>query len=308
MSHKNNSAKFAFFYVLSLVALGFMAISVGMIIFQIINKELADIINEYRTRFDDEQLKFAISSLIITTPIYYLISKQIHKSLYKGDLDENSGIRKWLTYLILLVAAIVMIVNVINTLNGFLGGELTLNSILKTVTVLGISGIIFAFYFYDIKRDNLEGRKDKKINIFSYASLAVVLLVFISAWFFVESPSYARDKKIDSEIIGDINNLRNTVDAYYAEHQRLPEDLNFSERIWKDPRTNQEYEYEVISENEYKICADFATSNLEKEAYQEWRDPVGIDFHDKGYKCFNRKVTNKEPRPWDVNSREVIIK
>ena len=104
-NQKNNAAKFAFFYMLSLVALLFMALSVGMIIFQIINKNIIDIINEYRGRFSPGQLKFAISALIISTPIYYFITRQIQKNLFAGSLDKDSQIRKWLTYFILLVTS-----------------------------------------------------------------------------------------------------------------------------------------------------------------------------------------------------------
>ena len=71
MNSNNNGAKFAFFYLLSLVALIFMALSTGMIVFQIINKNLVDIINQYQGRFSDDALKFAISALIIPLPVIF---------------------------------------------------------------------------------------------------------------------------------------------------------------------------------------------------------------------------------------------
>jgi hypothetical protein len=102
MEPKSNAAKFAFFYMLSLVALIFMALSTGMIIFQIINKNIPDILNIYQGTFSSETLKFAISALIISAPIFYVCMRQIFANLKSGDLEKDSGIRKWLTYFILL--------------------------------------------------------------------------------------------------------------------------------------------------------------------------------------------------------------
>ena len=42
--NKNNSAKFAFLYLLSLVALGFVAINTGQVVFMYINKYIFDAI------------------------------------------------------------------------------------------------------------------------------------------------------------------------------------------------------------------------------------------------------------------------
>ena len=83
---RNDAAKYAFFYVLSLVALVFMSVSVGIIFFQIINKEIVDLINEYSGNYSDGAMKFAISAIIISAPIYYFTSKQIYKNLRQGKL------------------------------------------------------------------------------------------------------------------------------------------------------------------------------------------------------------------------------
>ena len=157
MGADKNNAKFAFFYMLSLVALVFVAISVGMIIFQIINKEIVDIINQYSGRYSDSQMKFAISALVVAAPIFYIASRQIFKSLFSGALDEEAGVRRWLTYLILLVAIIVMIGWLIAILNGFLDGELTTKFFFKAIAALLIAGSVFSFYLYDVKRENIKG-------------------------------------------------------------------------------------------------------------------------------------------------------
>ena len=80
-----NSAKFAFFYMLSLVALIFTAWGGGMVIFQIINKHVVDVIEQFRGRYISDALRLGISSLIISAPIFYYTTKRIHKFLFSGE-------------------------------------------------------------------------------------------------------------------------------------------------------------------------------------------------------------------------------
>ena len=68
---EQQNAKFAFYYLLSLVALIFMALSTGMIIFQIINKCIVDVLEINPGMYDSGILKFAISAIIIAAPIFF---------------------------------------------------------------------------------------------------------------------------------------------------------------------------------------------------------------------------------------------
>lgn len=225
MIQQNNAAKYAFFYMLSLVALVFMSLSTGMIVFQIINKYIVDIINQSRGRFSPDQLKFAISALIISAPIFYFTTRQIFKNLFSGALDKDSQIRKWLTYFILLVSSVVMIGWFIAVVNSFLDGELTLKFILKALTAVGIAAIIFSFYLYDIKRENVMGAKDNVLKIYFYGSLMLVIAVFAGALFIIESPTETRDRKMDDEVLRKLNRLDSSVRSYYVENERLPVDF-----------------------------------------------------------------------------------
>jgi len=272
-NQKNNAAKFAFFYMLSLVALIFMALSVGMIIFQIINKSIVDIINQYQGSFSPDQLKFAISALIISTPIYYFTSAQIHKNLFIGALGKDSGIRKWLTYFILFVASVVMIGWLIGLINTFLDGDLTVKFILKALTAIGISGAVFGFYFYDIKREEIEGKKNKVIQIYFYASLVVVIAAFTASLFFVESPSQTRNRKIDDMILNNFSMIDNAVSLYFHDFGQLPADLDIlqkeseflGEKDLQDPQIKGRFDYKTLDNNKYELCANFRTSNQDDD-------------------------------------------
>lgn len=296
MEQKNN-AKFAFFYMLSLVGLIFTAISVGIIIFQLINKFIPDLLNDYSGGFSSSSLKFAISALIIAAPIYYFITYLIMKNLYKGNLDKESPIRKWLTYLVLFITSVIMIGWMIGVINNFLDGELTVKFILKALTAIGIAAAIFSFYLYDIRRAEVLGKQDNIIKCFFYGGLAAVLVVFVSAFFIVESPFESRNRKIDQSIINDFSRIDSAIYSYYAENEKLPENLeavlgeiNFiREEYLINPVSKKKYEYNYLGGKKYELCTDFQTSNQDfNNGYDYYRDEKWL--HDVGYQCIEQKV------------------
>jgi len=296
MFTKNNSAKFAFFYLLSLVSLGFLAVSVGIVIFQIINKNIIDVVEEWRMRYDLGALRFAMSAIIVAAPVYYFSAWQINKNLFTGHLDKEAGVRRWLTYFILFAASVVVIGYLIALINIFLNGELTLKFSLKTLTVLVISGIVFSYYLYDIKRDKAEGAKNKVIAAYFYATLAIVLAVFVASFFFVESPAQARKLRQDSEVLNRLMSLAGGVDAYYRDKKALPRDLSILlqdnlyviERNTVNPLTKKQFEYKIVDAKKYQLCADFQTSNKKTDAeqYDYYLDPQWQ--HDAGYQCITK--------------------
>jgi hypothetical protein len=293
----NNSAKFAFFYLLSLVSLIFTALGAGMIVFQIINKYVIDVIEQYPGILSQGTLKFAISSLVIAAPIYFVSVWQIQKNLRTGALDKDSGVRRWLTYFILLVSSVVMIGWLIATLNSFLDGELTTKFILKSLTAILISAIIFSFYLYEIKRESVVGQKSKIIRIYFVSSLVLIMAVFISALLIVESPTQARNRKIDNNILSELSQINSEINNYFQVNKKLPQDFSeikaqsayLSDDLFQDNLTKNNYEYKVIGDRTYELCAEFLISNkMDKNDLSyywgdEWR-------HDAGRQCFKKDV------------------
>ena len=299
---KNNAAKFVFFYLLELVSLGFMTVSFGIVLFQMINKNIADVVTGYSGSFDQGALKFAISALLVSTPIFYVIGMFIQKSLFKGELKKDSGIRRWLTYLILFVSFLIFVGWLIAFINNFLNGEVTLKFILKTISVLAIAGAVFGFYLYDIRREAVENIKDKILKIFFIASLSAVVIVFVASFFVVESPAIARDRKLDDQVINSFGTIYQCVDQYYREKNNLPADFSaiqgdcsyLAADNLKDAQTGQAFVYSVIGTTTYQICANFRTSNLGKANNPLGAVPVTVgansSAHDKGHQCLKRQV------------------
>ena len=297
---QNNSAKFTFLYLLSLVALGFFAIAGGMALFQVINKNIADIVENYGMRYDISALRFALSAMLVAAPIYLISVWQINKNLLSGKLQADSGIRKWLTYFILLVVSFVMLGWAIAVINNFFNGELTLKFILKALTVLAISGAIFSYYLIDIRREQVSGTKNVFAGSYLYGTIIVALAIFIAGIFFVESPAQARQLRIDQETINRLNTTENAIQSYFAQSGILPENLDvLSQEVGfttkldaQNPSTKQNFDYKILEKKKYQLCTDFLRASLSEAegGYPSYTYPYGNYEHEAGRQCFERTV------------------
>jgi len=310
-TNMNNNAKYAFYYLLSLVALIFTAVSVGMISFGIINDTVADALT-MRNGVSDS-LKFAISALIIATPIFFLMQSLINKGLRKGELDKESGVRRWLTYFILLVSSVTILGVFIGVLNNFLAGEFTISFILKSVSMLVISAAVFSFYFYDIKRTNVTD-KNLVMRIFFFASLGIIIISFVASWFFIESPVLTRAKRLDQNLVNNITSLENAVNSYNDKYKKLPDsldqvkndrDIYLDIRSLVDPETNVPIVYNKVSDKTFQFCATFRTDNknINPQTDTSYSDPTKL--HLAGYQCISSNTWSADPQK--VPASPVIV-
>lgn len=297
MTNKQN-AKYAFYYLLSLVSLIFMTISVGMIVYSIIDKTVPDALNTYVGNYDG-QLKFAISALIISTPIFYLLSSLIFRGLRKNELEKDSGVRRWLTYFIILVSSLIILGVFIATINNFLLGELTSRFIFKALTILLIAASVFTFYFYDIKREDLV-KKDLLVRLFAFISLALVIIAFVAAFFYVESPKTARARRLDQIVVNNISNLESAVNSYYDRYKKLPDsleavraekDIYIDPISLTDPETKEAIIYQKLNDKDFQFCAIFRTdstkdNNGRSSVVMTYPTYPGDKNHAAGYQCF----------------------
>ncbi len=151
------SAREAFMYLVLFLGLYISAFSLGTLLFQFTNLAFPDAIDiVYSSEGPIQAIRNATASLIITFPVFLLMSWLLSRSQATHAEKRGSKIRKWLTYITLFVAAAIVITDLIVLLQGVLAGELTLRFILKVLTVLVISGTIFGYYLWDLRRDEQE--------------------------------------------------------------------------------------------------------------------------------------------------------
>ncbi|MDX9893154.1 MAG: DUF5671 domain-containing protein [Patescibacteria group bacterium] len=287
---KGKGALDAFFNLFSLITLSWTSIAVGIILFQLIDKFLSPGTVSGLSRFSQSGLKFGVASALIVTPIFLLIINLLHKNYRQGNLNPQSGVYRWLTYLILLVAALNIIGRLIQLVFQLLNGDYTMSSILKIVVVLLIAGAIFGYYLYDLRRKDYSKRSNVSLAFF-VLTIVVALASIIGSFFIIDTPYQARLKNFDRQRADDLSNLNSNIRSYFYEKQVLPSDLNSGQfAVFKDPATLQSYEYNILSEDEYELCATFSLKITTEDddyryyAAEEWH------FHDAGYQCFKQLI------------------
>lgn len=296
---KNNNAKFTFFYLLSLVALLFMSLATGQVFFQAFNKYILDFTTPYSNSFNSDLLKVAISALFIAIPLYYLTMCYLERSLVKGHLEKESAIRRWLIYFILFVSSVVAIIWLIATISSFLNGELTSKFILKAIVAVVISAIIFSYYLYDIKRENIK-KNDKVILIYLIGTLIIVIGGLVFSFFFVESPKEARARRHDSVVLDHFTQIDSALNAYFTKTDVLPDKLDkvleqtpyLNLSLLKDPISGKAYDYKKTAKDAYELCATFQTDNRDPNSPSA--DTTYIDRwpHNLGYQCLKQNAVN----------------
>ena len=144
-------AREAFLYLVSFITLYIVALSFGALIFFFIDIWFPDPL-----RFGGGVPRTAIASLIVAFPIFLVITRALHKGADKDPERKESRIKKWLTYLTLVIAAGVLIGDLITVLSSLLGGELSMRFFLKASTVFLVAGSIFGYYLSDLQKEEKE--------------------------------------------------------------------------------------------------------------------------------------------------------
>ncbi|MGB3296225.1 MAG: DUF5671 domain-containing protein [Phormidesmis sp.] len=148
-------AKDAFAYLLAFAMLGLWSQALGQIAFVVINQAFPDATQtSYGAYYD---LAFSLARLIVAYPVYLWVMRLLNRELARHREKHFSGVRKWLTYLTLLIVALIGIGTLIAFLTSFLRGELTTRFVLKVLTVLVIDGGIFLYYLNWLQRSPLTG-------------------------------------------------------------------------------------------------------------------------------------------------------
>ena len=148
---QGESAKDAFVYLLSFVTLRMWTQALGEIGFILVDHLIPDTLS--RSSGDSSfQIAFCLARLLVAYPVYLLLMGIILRELSAYREKTYSGVRKWLTYIALLVVALVGIGTLMAFLTSFLRGELTPRFLLKVLIILLIDGGVLTYYYQWIQR------------------------------------------------------------------------------------------------------------------------------------------------------------
>lgn len=150
---RSGSAKDAFLYLLAFSTLATWTIGLGSAVFTLIERWFTDpLAQRYYYASSYYEMAAALASVIIAFPVYLWVTRYIIRELETHPEKLESAVRKWLTYIALLIAAGVVVGDLITFLTYFLRGELTARFVAKVFTVLVIAGGVFWYYFGSLRK------------------------------------------------------------------------------------------------------------------------------------------------------------
>lgn len=140
------SARDAFYYLLNFITLGFWTVALGQIFYRLIAYRFPDATQStyYGSLRDD--LAWQAATVIVAFPVFLYVHSLIARELRSRPDLYDSPIRRWLTYLTLVVAAIILLTDAAWVIQALIRGELTVRFILDSLVLLVLGGGVFVYY------------------------------------------------------------------------------------------------------------------------------------------------------------------
>ncbi len=291
-----------FLYLLSNVSLYYCAGWLVSLLYDYINYAFSSSSYSYygASEWLPASMRWAIASIVIVFPVYIYITRMLNRELEANPEKRALRVRKWLIYLTLSLASVALVIDLIALLNQFLSGEFTTTFILKVGAVGVVAGMVFAYYFYELRRD--AGLAAPRRELFRWVALVFVAVSVVTGFFVVGSPTDARNSQYDNRRISDLQELQSMVVGYYQRKQVLPTSSNDLKDplsyaiVPTDPETGAAYPYRATGPRTFEICATFATDASGSGqtipdstprhfgiADEYWRHPIGEA-------CFERTI------------------
>ncbi len=288
-------AREAFLYLVSFISLYVFAFSLGAVFFGLIDHHFSSSIYRYDPGPSAAQTT-ALAAIIVAFPLYLFLMRRLTAAVAADPERRQSLIRRWLTYLTLVVGAAIILGDVIALLARLLAGDPTAGFVLKVVAVLIIIGPIFGYYLWDMRQAEDQvvesaARAAPALRGLVICAIVVVVATLGYSIYLVGTPGQQRAERLDERRVDDLRNISQNVDIYFNLNEEMPQSLQdlggsrFHVRSIEDPDTGLIYEYRVLEGAEYELCAVFTTdSGDRRDERRSFSERVWE--HSAGRNCF----------------------
>lgn len=296
MSDSHTYPRDFFLYLLATVTLYVSVVGSLMLLFQFINLALPDPL-DYAQDIRDS-IRLGAAMLAILFPAFAFTTRFLHRDLVSHPEKAEYRIRKWLLYLTVFVAALVVIGDLITLLYNFLNGDLTLRFLFKIVSVGLVSGLVFGYELWDVRRTDFKASSGNRT--ISWSMSAAVLLIIIVGFFLSGSPFEQRRVRFDQQRLSDLQQIQEQVIGYWIAKLALPASLADVQSpltgfvLPTDPSTHEPYGFERLGTLKFSLCAvfDSTSDSASKNRGTYPVKPGSMDFwdHGTGKVCFERTI------------------
>ena len=295
------AARDAFLYLLAFITLGIWTIQLGALLFTAIDRTFPNPVLDYRNAVASRSMSDELASIMVGFPLFLLVTWSIVRGFERQPEHLESSVRKWLTYLALVITASTMIGDLVTFLAYFLRGDLDTRFVLKVLTVLVIAGGVFAYYLDSLRRDRLSPARN---HAFAIAAVIVVGFGIVVGFAQVGSPALQRSVSQDARRLYDLSSLAQTLHGSWLSRRQLdfalPGTIQDLQRMvvggdarTVDPVSSRPYEYAPLQRTAYRLCATF-TRPSPADLPAQWQHPAGAT-------CFALDATENiyiVPRPY----------
>jgi hypothetical protein len=262
---RTESSRDAFLYLLAFLTLGIWTVALVWLANILIDRAFPSALDLQYGQYAIEDFRATVAgqlaSIIVSFPIFLLVSRSIVRETRLRSEAFDSGVRKWLTYVALVVTAIILLGDGVWFLREFLVGDLTVRFVVKSLVLFAVAGGVFAYYLGNVRSPVARPKRDLGFGI---AACAAAVLAVVLGFSGIGSPAHQRLVAFDSQRVNDLQSIAASIQRSYAKTHALPRDLAAvsafdSDAHIRDPQTHDPYAYVPAKGSQYRLCADFET-------------------------------------------------
>jgi hypothetical protein len=282
------SAREAFLYLLAFSTLCCWATALGSAMFTFIDHWFPDpVVQPSYYQNIRSSVTWQMATLAVAFPIFLLVMRAILKENAANPEQLQSGVRRWLTYIALLLTAGAMISDLIWFLEALLNGEITVRFVLKSLVVMIICGAIFVYYLR-----SLRARATGMNLPFAVGSGLAVTAVFLIGFGVAGTPAENRLQQGDATRVRALEQLEQAIRATAtvpASLAQLVQQGRIRDAQTRDPVTGRQFEFRSLGGDGYQLCATFSRASEAEGPYEVY----GSAFwhHGPGRTCYALDAT-----------------
>lgn len=144
------NARDAFLYLLNFITLGFWSVALWQIWADLVRRWFPDPLSTSMGSSLREDIAWQIAIILVTFPLFVVVHSLIGRELARRPELYYSAVRRWLTYVALVLAALTMVIDAALTIQELILGQLTNHFILDTLGLMVLGGGIFWYYLSTI--------------------------------------------------------------------------------------------------------------------------------------------------------------
>jgi hypothetical protein len=271
-------AREAFLYLLAFITLGFWVVALILLADQLINHAFPSPLG-FET-YSRLEVAGQLATLIVSFPLFLWVSGLILKEIERRPESLESGVRKWLTYIALVITAVTLLGDAVAVITSFLSGDLTVRFFSQALILFVITGGVFWYYLGTMRS---EGMSPARSRVFGWAATAVVTALVAVGFLWTGSPGRLRAIQVDDRRVGRLANIARTLNSSATNGKvKLPASLDQVAELTaddiKDPVTGVPFDYKVTSVKTYRLCAVFDTDGTALP--KAWVHPAGRHCYD----------------------------